>query len=136
MKVGVLEGTTSEQFLRQNYPNARITTFNSADGRNKAIKKVRSGDLDAYISDLILIMGEINRQGLNKSDYKTIPDNPLTCEYYGLILPTGDLQWRNKVNTFIRDRTSEQAFERWLDDYYPQSVSDLDYCQNRANDNK
>ncbi|MEL6581423.1 MAG: hypothetical protein AAFQ14_16910 [Cyanobacteria bacterium J06621_12] len=86
--------------------------------------------MDAYISDLVLIRGEIEHQGLNKQDYQTIHDYPLTCEYYGLILPQGDRQWQDTVNTFIRDRAAKPAFDRWLGDYYAQSVDDLDYCQN------
>jgi ABC-type amino acid transport substrate-binding protein len=131
IKLGVWSQTTTQEFLQQNYPDAEIVTFDSKQGKAKGIQAVTDGDVDALVSDRVLLTGEIDRQGLNPEDYQTIPDHPLTCDYYGLILPSGDPQWRNTVNTFIRDRTSKQVFDKWLSDYYPQAVSDLDYCQNR-----
>ena len=91
---------------------------------------VNDGEIDAMVSDRV-VLREIDRQGLNRKNYQTIPEQPLTCDYYGLILPQGDPQWRNTVNTFIRDRAAKQVFDRWLGNYYSQVVSDLDYCQNR-----
>lgn len=131
IKLGVWSQTTTQEFLQQNYPDAEIVTFDSKQGRAKGIQAVTDGDVDALVSDRVLLTGEIDRQGLNPENYQTIPEHPLTCDYYGLILPSGDSQWRNTVNTFIRDRTSKQVFDKWLSDYYPQAVSDLDYCQNR-----
>ncbi len=130
-RLGVLKATTTEEFLQQNYPDAEIITFESADGRNKGIKAVRDGNIDAFVSDRVLLTGEIDRQGLNREDYQTIPEQPLTCDYYGLILPAGDPQWRNTVNTFIRDRAAKRVFDKWLVNYYSQAISDLDYCQNQ-----
>ena len=51
----------------------------------------------------------------------------LTCNFYGLILPDGDRQWHNTVNVFIA-RQAEQLQNKWLGEYFPQAVSDLDYC--------
>ena len=130
-KLGVISQTTTQKFLEQNYPDVKIVTFDGEQGRAKGIQAVKNGDIDALASDRVLLTGEIDRQGLKREDYQTIPEHPLTCDYYGLILPLGDSQWRDTVNTFIRDRTSKRVFDKWLGDYYPQAVSDLDYCQNR-----
>ena len=146
-KLGVLEASTTESFIKQNYRDAEIVTFDSDDGTSKGIQAVTDGEIEAMVSDRVLLTAEIDRQGLNPQDYQIIPEHPLTCDYYGLILPSGDPQWRNTVNTFIhdtegypkelasrrakRDRTSKQVFDKWLGDYYPQAVADLDYCQNR-----
>ncbi|MGD1922054.1 MAG: hypothetical protein ACFCAD_26060 [Pleurocapsa sp.] len=131
IKIGVLEASTTESFVEQNYPDAEIVTFDSDDGRSQGIQAVTDGEIEAMVSDRVLLMGEIDRQGLGRENYQTIPEQPLTCDYYGLILPQGDLQWRNTVSTFIRDRTSKQIFDRWLGKYYDRAVADLDYCQNR-----
>ncbi|WP_036484912.1 alpha/beta hydrolase [Myxosarcina sp. GI1] len=132
IKLGVLQGTTTQKFVERNYPDAEIFTYESNDGRSKGIQAVKNGDIDAFVSDIVLLTGEIDRQGLKRNNYQTIPEYPLTCEYYGLILPAGDERWRYWVNTFIRDRaTKEQVFDRWLGDYYNRAIADLDYCQNR-----
>lgn len=104
MRLGVLQGTTTKQYLQQNYPNAKILAFDGSNGKTEGIQAVNDGDIDAMVSDRVLLTREIDRQRLNRDNYQTIPEQPLTCDYYGLILPTGDPQWRNKVNTFIRDR--------------------------------
>lgn len=131
MKLGVLARTTTEKFLRQNYPRAKIKLFDGRDSRSKGIEAVSDRSIDAFVSDSVLLAGELDRQGIAREKYRTIPENPLSCEYYGLILPAGDPQWRSTINTFIRDRTSKQVFDRWLQDYYSQAIADLDYCQNR-----
>ena len=129
-RLGVLGKTTTQEFLLQNYPDAEIVTFDSANGKKKGIQALDSGELDAMVSDRVLLSGEIDRQGLDRDQYQTIPEHPLTCDYYGLILPKGDPKWRNLVSTFIRDRAAKQR-DRWLNEYYQNAIADLDYCQNQ-----
>ncbi|MGV2831876.1 alpha/beta hydrolase [Myxosarcina sp. GI1(2024)] len=130
LKLGVLGATTNKQFLQQNYPNAEIVAFESMDGRSKAIQAIKDGTIDAFASDSVLLMGELDRRGLNRKNYQTIPAQPLTCDYYGLILPKNDSLWLNTVNSFIYDRASKSIFNRWLTNYYDRAIADLDYCQN------
>ncbi|NJR48131.1 MAG: transporter substrate-binding domain-containing protein [Hyellaceae cyanobacterium CSU_1_1] len=131
MKLGVLSQTTTKQFLEQNYPDATIVNFDGKNSRASGIKAIANGDIDAFVSDDVLLTGELDRQGAKSKNYQTIPENPLSCEYYGLILPEDDSQWRITVNAFIRDRPFKQVFDRWLTPYYARSIADLDYCQNR-----
>ncbi len=131
LKLGVLGATTNKQFLEQNYPDAEIVAFESEDGRKKGVEAVTNGNLDAFVSDTVLLTGELNHQGLEPDNYQTIPKNPLTCDYYGLILPQNDPQWRSTINTFIRDRAAKEVFDTWFVNYYSQAIADLDYCQNR-----
>lgn len=131
MRLGVLQGTTTKQYLQQNYPDAKIVAFDGSNGKTEGIQAVNDGDIDAMVSDRVLLTAEIDRHGLNKSNYQTISEQPLTCDYYGLILPQGDPQWRNTVNIFIRDRSAKQVFDEWLGEYYQSAIADLDYCQNQ-----
>ncbi|GAB4536946.1 MAG: hypothetical protein Tsb0014_25170 [Pleurocapsa sp.] len=131
IKLGVIKDSTTQQYLQQNYPEAEIVTFKGLDDKKQGIQAVNSGEIDAMASDRVLLTGEIHRQKLDKNNYQTIPEYPLTCDYYGLILPTGDPQWRNTVNTFIRDRSAKQVFDEWLGEYYQNAIADLDYCQNQ-----
>ncbi|MDJ0746341.1 MAG: alpha/beta hydrolase [Xenococcaceae cyanobacterium MO_167.B27] len=133
VKLGVVQPTTTKMFLEQNYPDAEIVVFEGADSKSKGIQAVDDGKIDAFVSDSVLLTGELDYQGLNRHNYQTIPENPLTCDYYGLILPQGDSQWRNTVNVFIRDRPAQKVFDQWLINYYSEAISDLDYCQNRRN---
>ena len=74
---------------------------------------------------------KLNNRDLDIEGYQTIPEKPLTCDYYGMILPPDDPQWRKAIDTLIRDRASQKASNRWLKNYYSQAIADLDYCQNR-----
>ena len=131
VKLGVLQHSITEQFLQQNYPDAEIVAFDEVTGRRQGIQAVADGKIDTFASDSVLITGEMNRQRISEENYQIVPKTPLTCDYYGLILPQGDPQWRNTVNTFIREQQAKKVFDKWLTNYYPQAVADLDYCQNR-----
>ena len=124
LRLGVLQDTTTETFLRQSYPNANIVTFAGVADREQAVQAVMAGQLDAFIGDSVLSTAELARQNLPAEQFALVPSVPLTCEYYGLILPAGDPQWRATVNGFLRESEAVQAT---LD----QDVRELDYCLNR-----
>ena len=131
VKTGVLPGTTTEQFVRETYPQAELVYFRGGKGRIEGVKAIANGSIDAFVSDGVLLSGEIERQNLARENYQLIPEDPLTCDFYGLILPKGDSQWRTLVNTFLRSEQQRQKRLEWLGDYFPQTLSDADYCLNR-----
>ena len=47
------------------------------------------------------------------------------------MLPQGDPQWHNTVNTSIGDRAAKLVFDESLDESYQNAIADLDYCQNQ-----
>ena len=97
----------------------------------QGVSAVTNGSIDAFASDGVLLSGEIDRQNLARGNYQLIPDKPLTCDFYGLILPIGDRQWNNTVNAFLRTQRERTLFEEWFEDYLPQALSDADYCLNK-----
>ncbi len=125
--IGVLQDTTNAQFIQETYPEAEVVYFQGETGRSEGIKAVTTRNIDAFVSDDILLRGEIDRQNLPQGNYQLFPEEPLTCDFYGLILPQGDRQWHNTVNLFI-DEEAKQFQNKWLGEYFPQAVSDLDYC--------
>ncbi len=131
IKTGVLPGSTTEQFLQATYPQTELVYFEGAKGRSAGVKAIADGSIDAFVSDGVLLSGEIDRQNLVRDNYQLIPEQPLTCDFYGLILPQGDSQWRDTVNTFLRTVQQRQKRVEWFGDYFPQALSDADYCLNR-----
>ena len=97
----------------------------------RELKQLRMAASMLLFSDGVLLSGEIDRQNLVRDNYQLIPEQPLTCDFYGLILPQGDSQWRDTVNTFLRTVQQRQKRVEWLGDYFPQSLSDADYCLNQ-----
>ena len=76
------------------------------------------------------MQGEIKRQNLSLENYLLTPEQPLTCNFYGLILPEGENKWKNLVNDFITKKDRELQ-NQWFKDYSDQTLSDADYCLNR-----
>jgi ABC-type amino acid transport substrate-binding protein len=130
IRIGVLPGTTTEQFIRQAYPQAQLVPFLGPAGRGAAVQAIDSGTIDTFASDGLLLLGELLRQNRAVTDYTLVPERPLTCEFYGLILPDSDLDWKNLVNGFIEDthrqRLGRQAPESFLAD----QVDQIDACLN------
>jgi predicted dienelactone hydrolase/ABC-type amino acid transport substrate-binding protein len=127
VKIGVLQNTTTAEFIEETYPEAEIVYFQGQTGRSEGIKAVTHDSIDTFVSDDLLLRGEIEQQNLPPNNYQLVPKEPLTCDFYGLILPEGDRQWHNTVNAFIA-RQAQQLQNKWLGEYFPQAVSDLDYC--------
>ncbi len=124
LRIGVLQDTTTEVFLREAYPNANIVTFSGVEGREQAVQAVMSGQVNAFLGDSVLSEAELARQTLPRAQFALVPELPLTCEYYGLILPNDDSEWRTTVNAFLQQANDVQGD-------FAQDVSVLDYCLNR-----
>ncbi len=134
VQIGVLPDTTTDQFVQETYPQAEFVYFEGEKGRRKGVTAVANGSIDTFVSDGVLLSGEIDRQNLAQENYQLVPEEPLTCDFYGLILPQGERQWRNTVNAFLRDRQERKLMNKWLGDYLPQALSDVDYCLNKRLD--
>lgn len=130
IKTGVLQGSTTIDFLQETHPQVKPVLFQGKKGRIEGIKSVSNGIIDTFISDGILLSGEIDRQNLLAEKYQLIPEKPLTCDFYGLILPEGERQWSKLVNVFLEEERLQQLQKRWFKDYYAQALSDANYCLN------
>jgi ABC-type amino acid transport substrate-binding protein len=124
LRLGVFQDTITAAFVRECYPNADIVTFAGANDREQAVQAVVSGAIEAFIGDSVLSEAELQRQNLPRDQFALLPENPLTCEYYGLILPDNDPQWRQAVNEFLQNTEVIQAD-------FDQDLRELDYCFNR-----
>lgn len=133
LRIGVLKNTTTEQFVQSNYPNANIVYFEGIEGRINAVKAVTSGTIDTFAGDTLLSVAELSRQNLPLENYALQPRLPLTCDFYGLILPTNDTEWQLVVNRFMMEESARKAREKWFLESLTSESSDFDlqYCFNR-----
>ncbi|NEP01824.1 MAG: alpha/beta hydrolase [Symploca sp. SIO2E9] len=131
LKTGVLRNSLTEIFLQQTYPRSKKVFFEGETGREEGIQALNTGTIEAFASDGILLLGEAIRQNLSLEDYTLVPKRPLTCDFYGLILPDNDGQWQKTVDSFLRDERASQAWEGTLLDSFPNLLLDIDYCLNR-----
>ncbi len=114
LTLGVIRNTTTEQYISDRYPLAQQEQFQGATARMRGVQTLQQGRIDAFVSDGILLIAEVERQNLPLQNYLLIPEQPLTCDRYGMILPANEPQWRNLVNSVIESKESEQLLSRWL----------------------
>ena len=118
-KLAVLKGTTSEDYVRENTPNAKILTVDNYDA---GVKLVRDGTIDALVADYsvcayntLVYPGE-GMFTLNK---------PLSLEPIGMALPPNDPLLMNLIDNYLNimklngelDRLQQKWFQsgNWLD---------------------
>lgn len=110
--VGFLLGTTTDDEFRPIYPEAKWQVVGSrADG----IRRLKSEEIDLMASDGILLLGELWEQGEDFKAFRLVPEQPLTFENYGCILPQNSAQWGTLVNQTITSEENTQLWNQWFD---------------------
>jgi len=128
-RIGVLQDTTTETFVRDRYTTAEIIPFAGVTGRAAGIQAVIDGNIDAFAGDGILSIAEAQRQNIPANRYTLVPDSPLTCDPYGMVLPANDRQWQDTVNDFIASPTFRQLWEtQFTTDLTSYIFLNLDFC--------
>lgn len=135
LDIGVLDDTLTRKFIESRYQLATPIPYTGNQGRQQAVRDVMSGTIDAFASDGILLVGEAQRQGLSDTQYSLLPNEPLTCSSYGMILPSHDEEWRQTVNLFIAEGDSRNIITDLLTDlvgvtspYIDLTIAALDKC--------
>ncbi|MDJ0553524.1 MAG: alpha/beta hydrolase [Microcoleaceae cyanobacterium MO_207.B10] len=131
VKTGVLRNTTTEKFIQTEYPQSEAVYFKGSRGINEAIESLVKGEIQTLANDGILSLGELVRQNLDINNYKLVPEEPLTCDFYGMIIPNNDSQWQTKINSFIDGEKSRPIDEKWFKDLFPYQLEGLDFCVNQ-----
>lgn len=131
--IGALRSTTNRRLIRDRYPQATLETFQGVTGRLRGLQALQQGRIDAFASDGILLIGEAVLLGLPLgTNFVLIPQNPLQCDYYGLILPNNDPDWKDLVNRSIDQAAKQGIFREWLGVILPEIENSLEYCRKVA----
>ncbi len=132
MTIGVLRNTTTKEMISNRYPDATLQEFQGVTGRMRGIQALQMGRINAFASDGILLIGEATLQGLSiPQEYILVPPYPLDCEYYGMILPANDPQWRDFVNSVIKETESRELLKTWFTVIAPYVRETVNYCKNK-----
>ena len=120
VRIGVIRDTTTEELVRERYPDARIVLFSGVTARNRGVQAVALGTIAAMASDGILLQAEAARQDLSVDDFTLIPaafdrENLVFArrDRYGMIIPQ-DEQWQDFVNSVIVSPEFRRLFVRWF----------------------
>lgn len=130
-RIGVLRDTVTEQVIRQRYPAAQIIALRGAGARTAGFQALRSGAIDLFAGDGVLLLGEAlqSSNSLSEAGYTLLPPEPLSCDPYAMLLPATDSAWRNTVNAFLTSQPARQVGDRWFtQDLRPYLFLTLDRC--------
>ncbi len=129
MTLGVIDGTTTEEFIAKRYPLAVIKKYRGTTARNRGVQAVEQGKIDAMISDGILLRAEAQQQELSSANYPLIPDVPLTCDRYGMIIHSNDPEWQEFVNSVIDSPEAKALLSQWFGSLFNYTQLAQDVCQ-------
>lgn len=132
VRVAILPNTTTEQFIDDTFPQANRVPFPGPSGRRDAVRALAAGDVDVFASDGILSISEALRQNLPIDNYVLVPEVPLTCEFYGLVLPENSPDWQRFVNDFLEETHTERLNREVPSALLEGQIETLDLCLNRA----
>ena len=128
-RLGVIDNTTTAEFVAQRYPLATLQKYSGVTARTRGVEAVEQGKIDAMISDGILLRAEAQQQGLSSARYPLIPDVPLTCDRYGMIIPVEDPKWQNFVNSVINSSQIKALSTDWFGQLANYTQSAVDSCE-------
>lgn len=127
-RLGVLRGSTNIRSVTQTYSEAEIQQFSD---RSEGVSAAMNGQVTAFAGDSILLIGEAVRQGVPFNAFEIVPNQPLSCDFYGMILPVKDTRWHNTVNSFIGSSQGLQVWGNWFGSFGAYLRGTLDYCKSR-----
>ncbi len=128
IKIGVASPTTNEQFLRQAFPGATLVTFESSRAGQVGLQGLMAGTFEGYASDSILLRAALASSELPEDNFRVVPEQPLTCDGYGLILPGDDEPWQRTIGTLLQSEPQRSIQSSWLGQYYPLELATLEHC--------
>lgn len=109
--IAYIPRTTSDQIIRQIYPLAR---WQPVTNRQQGVNKLKKGEVEAVVSDGILLIGEIVRQGNDPRDFALTPSIPITTELYGCMIPKNNPQWKEVVDKTIASDENLVLQNKWF----------------------
>lgn len=126
--LGALRNSTTANVIADRYPNATIETFAGSVGIRRGIEALQ-GQLSAFATDSLLLIGELALAGQSLDDYRLSPEVPLACSPYGLLLPTDDPAWIDLVNRVLASDRGAELWGNWFSnvDRYLQAAEE--FCE-------
>ncbi|MDJ0567804.1 MAG: amino acid ABC transporter substrate-binding protein [Pleurocapsa sp. MO_192.B19] len=129
MRLGVINRTTTEKFIAERYPLATIQRFSGVKARIRGIQAVEQNKLDAMVSDGILLRAQAQQQGLSSSEYPLIPEIPLSCDRYGMIIKGNDSQWQDFINSVINSLEAVNLSNTWFGRLFNYTQAAQSFCE-------
>jgi glutamate/aspartate transport system substrate-binding protein len=114
-KIAVIAGTTNEAALTREIQRRQLQAdLIRVKDRGEGVAALRSGAVDSFASDKLLLIGAANADG---ATFKMLSEN-LSTEPYALVLPRGDWRFRASVNKALSQLYSSSQildiYRKWF----------------------
>ncbi|PZV26810.1 MAG: amino acid ABC transporter substrate-binding protein [Snowella sp.] len=109
--IAYIPNTTTFDIIPQIYPTAK---WLEVKNRQEGITKLAKGDVSAVVSDGILLIGELVKDGNDPRQFILTPRQPITTELYGCILPKNNGEWKQIVDAAIASPANHDLQEEWF----------------------
>ncbi len=109
--IAFIPGTTTQEIIPQIYPFAKWKVVKS---REEGVNQLKKGEVQAVVSDGILLVGEIVQQGNDPRDFALTPRQPITTELYGCMLPKNNPTWKKFVDNVIGSDDIFNLQDKWF----------------------
>jgi polar amino acid transport system substrate-binding protein len=106
-----IPNTTTFDIIPQIYPTAKWVEVKN---RQEGIVKLTKGNVNAVVSDGILLIGELVKEGKDPRQFMLTPRQPITTELYGCILPKNNNEWKQVVDAVIASPANHELQEEWF----------------------
>lgn len=131
LTIGLLRYTNSETLIKEKYPQAKIQLFQGIRGTQRGLQSVKLGSIDGFADDGVLLIGQSIAQQIfvgENTEFVLIPQPPLTCEKYGLIIPKNDPNWENFINSVLNSEEKNQVISNWFQNIDKDLIPDNYNC--------
>jgi ABC-type amino acid transport substrate-binding protein len=119
LKVGVVSGTTTYQWLHNDILHNKILPYSS---RPKAISSLKDSQTEAYASNYIILRGVLERDRNLRDKYDVYPGY-LKPQKYGLVIKKGQSRLKEIINNTINDPEVKAEIE-YLNNTYSLKSTD------------
>ena len=109
--IAYIPNTTTFDIIPQIYPTAKWVEVKN---RQEGITKLTEGGVNAVVSDGILLIGELVKDGNDPRQFALTPRQPITTELYGCILPKNNGDWKQIVDAVIASPANHDLQEEWF----------------------
>lgn len=114
LKVGVQTGTTGNDLTEKalGKDNTNIKRFESTP---LALKELENGGVDAVVADNGVVINYVKNNG---QKFKTVSDDSVQKEYYGIAIKKGNTDLQAKLNTALKAIRQNGTYDHIYENYF------------------
>ncbi|NEO77042.1 transporter substrate-binding domain-containing protein [Moorena sp. SIO4G3] len=104
--IGVLKSSSTKNSIKQHFTGLKTNQIQEYGSRAEAINALNHQEIDAFVSDKIILIGGLQILGFDPENYEFQELNPGN-EKYGMIISSKETEWLFFINQLIKNKDPE-----------------------------